>query len=449
MLFGEGPQIKNIAADLNKLFRQGSLLNQSGQTVEGDSTADQGTSDLLAARDPVIQEISVGMSGEQSARYTVSGTPPLSLPNSLGKPLKAWSVDLLPYQEGTGDPSPDNVRPIHGTNKLNLFVADSYDPTAAPTAVIDVPPLGKNLLKTAGLTLGAPSDTGFSNNTARTWTIGTYVNGITSNNYYNVRATDVIVSDNLVQFTTSARAYGIAIPIKGLEIGQKYTVSAAIVDGYIGLSFYKADGTYISGSYGSTYTATVPEETEYTLVCFAGATDGVESKFTNIQLEKNDSATSYEPFNNTVYTGTIGSEGGESRWGEVDLGDLTWTYDNTTYDYGYFQSTISDRAVSDSNNFLCEAYANATGTRATLQNNQIARRNSSTKYVCIRDDTYSDVATFTASMQGIKLVYELETPTTFAVPSVTIPTPTGTATTWATAEDGTVDGMVVTYVGKA
>ena len=37
MLFGEGPQIKNIAADLNKLFRQGSLLNQIGQTVEGDS----------------------------------------------------------------------------------------------------------------------------------------------------------------------------------------------------------------------------------------------------------------------------------------------------------------------------------------------------------------------------------------------------------------------------
>ena len=27
----------------------------------------------------------------------------------------------------------------------------------------------------------------------------------------------------------------------------------------------------------------------------------------------------------------------------------------------------------------------------------------------------------------------------------TIPTPTGTATTWATAEDGTVDSMEVTY----
>ena len=123
MLFGEGPQIKNIAADLNKLFRQGSLLNQSVQNVEGDSTADQGTSDLLAARDPVIQEISVGMSGEQSARYTVSGTPPLSLPSSLGKPLKAWEVDVVPYQEGTGDPSPSNVRPIHGTDKLTITTA--------------------------------------------------------------------------------------------------------------------------------------------------------------------------------------------------------------------------------------------------------------------------------------------------------------------------------------
>lgn len=40
-------------------------------------------------------------------------------------------------------------------------------------------------------------------------------------------------------------------------------------------------------------------------------------------------------------------------------------------------------------------------------------------------------------------------PTTFAVPSATIPTPTGTAAAWATAEDGTVESMEVTYVGKA
>ena len=47
----------------------------------------------------------------------------------------------------------------------------------------------------------------------------------------------------------------------------------------------------------------------------------------------------------------------------------------------------------------------------------------------------------------MQVVYKLATPTTFAVPSLTIPTPRGTATAWATAEDGTVDSMSVSYVG--
>ena len=91
-----GPVIKNPVLDINKLVRQGTMLNQTVQNVEGDSTADQATTDLLAKKDPVIHEISVGMSGEEASLYTVSGTPPLSLPNSLGKPLKAWEVDVSP-----------------------------------------------------------------------------------------------------------------------------------------------------------------------------------------------------------------------------------------------------------------------------------------------------------------------------------------------------------------
>ena len=522
---------------------------------------------------------------QQGTDLTVSGTPPLSLPNSLGKPLKAWSVDVLPKQDLNGYNAPwpagggknkfdvdsmptltaslyykaiyvgdgtftastdcptdssnnsqvfflagnvssgastgtngvwnnhpitqtavdgyvticmrdlagtplnyhtqiesgstatawspySNICPIYGTDKLNLFVEESYDQSATPKAVIDVSPLGKNLLKTAGLTLGAPSDTGFSNTTKRTWTIGTYVNGITTNNYYSVRGTDIIVSDNLVQFTTSARAYGIAIPIKGLEIGQKYTLSATIVDGYIGLSFYKADGTYISGSYGSTYTATVPEETEYTLVCFQGATDGVESKFTNIQLEKNDSATSYEPYNATVYTGTIGSEGGESRDVVYEFDEnltwQTWGVNNQVQGITGFYFYRSNTPTIDWTNINV-----AVGTNWLPINNRIwgggavgyytnnTNVNPATWYEMVgiennvagiedTDTAQQAIDKFKAYLANnpLQVRFSLVTPAQFPITSPTIPTPTGSATTWATAEDGTVDGMEVTYVGK-
>ena len=283
-----GPVIKNSVLDINMLVRQGTMLNQSVQTVEGDSTADQATTDLLAKKDPVIHEISVGISGEEASLYTVSGTPPLSLPNSLGKPLTAWEVEVSPYQEGTGDPSPDNVRPIHGTDKLNLFVEESYDPTATPKAVLTLP--------------------------------------------------------------------------------------------------------------------------------------------------------------STVYTATIGSGGGESRWGEVDLGTLTWTYNTSDYPIPLFVSVISGKKTGYTN-LLCEQLAVETGSSWATLSNCAMKGSGGSSSIAVRLNEYTDVASFRAAMSGVKLLYELNTPTEFAISAPSIPTPKGTATTWATAEDGTVESMSVTYVG--
>ena len=285
-----GPVIKNPVLDINKLVRQGTMLNQSVQNVEGDSTADQATVDLLARKDPVIQEIAVGMSGEELTQYTVSGTPPLSLPNSLGKPLKAWSVDLLPYQEGSGDPSPDNVRPIHGTDKVNLFVEESYDPSATPKAVITLP--------------------------------------------------------------------------------------------------------------------------------------------------------------QTVYTGTIGSEGGESRsayrtfaelgadtrWNRLTSGTFAF-YINRIFALPNCSYPLPEQPLSTHYTYL---------QSGTMQNETF--RVSDALYIV--DNRFESIADFRAWLSSTDGgFWYRSTPTTFAVPSPTIPTPTGTATTWATAEDGTVESMEVSYLG--
>ena len=394
MLFGEGPQIKNIAADLNKLFRQGSLLNQSGQTVEGDSTADQGTSDLLAARDPVIQEISVGMSGEQSARYTVSGIPPLSLPNSLGKPLKAWEVDVLPYQEGTGDPAPDNVRPIHGTDRVTVWTA------------------GKNLY------------------------------GGTFNEFYPLHFdTDMAVIASASAPVTTGLTPQISF----------YDVNQTRID-YWGMT---TNASAVSGRIAS-IAFTLPKESYY--IKFLGA------ECNEYMLEFGNANTEYTPFTvapsqtvltlpQTVYTGTIGSEGGESRSAMVDMGDMTWDRDGSA---GRFYSSSIRTLVKAGSD--ADGYDNAFAETYKAQN--VASLSFLSDY-CMSVDTSGNVQLYDSSkagmtgvdlktaLTGIKMVYKLATPVQFVLSAPDIPTPRGTATTWATAEDGTVDGMEVTYVGKA
>jgi len=287
MIFGEGPIIKNIAGDLNKLFLQGSRAGQP-VNVEGSAAANQGTAALMADRDPVIRDISTGL-GYAGREVTVSGTGALQLVNSLGRPLKSWSVELAPYQEGSGDPSPENVRRIYGTNKLKLFVEESYDPSATPKAIINLP--------------------------------------------------------------------------------------------------------------------------------------------------------------QTVYTGTIGSEGEESRDVAIDMGSLSWSVwvnDMHTFVTRLPQSNSAKQQLT------CESYKplinGSTQWGAILSYDMVVYKPLGDVYLMCRNTNYSDTESFKQSVQGVKLVYPLATPTTFTLTAPTIPTPTGSATTWATAEDGIITNFSATYL---
>lgn len=119
MIFGEGPIIKNIAGDLNKLFLQGSRVGQPITNVEGDAAADQGTTALLANMDPVIRNVAMINVGGFDKVTTID-----SLLLSVGGsaivetefPAKVNSLDVsyTPIQLGSGTASLDNVRHILG-----------------------------------------------------------------------------------------------------------------------------------------------------------------------------------------------------------------------------------------------------------------------------------------------------------------------------------------------
>jgi len=481
-----GPVIKNPVLDINKLVRQGTLLNQSVQNVEGDSTADQATVDLLANKDPVIHEVSVGMSGEEASLYTVSGTPPLSLPNSLGKPLKAWSVDLLPYQEGTGDPAPDNVRPIHGTNKLTIYtqetLADGYiqleyaeSNSTQQYVVTDVVPF-------AGM--------GFS--------CTYYVNNFVGTNDYGcifgARVSSNVDDFQLTTYTDNPEArqgtlrWG-ADNQYSAKITRHVKQTTSLINGVLTLpdgsttavtapSSFPTQSIVLHGLNNGTSEVTQFCRCRiYDLIIYNG--DVVYRHFVPCRRTSDNTVGYYETetqtflvprggnltagnpvgsfsvltLSQTVYTGTIGSEGGESRWGEVDLGTLLWNDVNP--EWHIFRTEIIDIKQPGATDYparaqglMCEQYKPdwQYGVNANMHNCTMLKVATS---LYIRNDDYSSALDFKTALSGVKLVYETATTTTFAVPSVTIPTPSGTATTWATAEDGIVDSMEVTYVGKA
>lgn len=153
------------------------------------------------------------------------------------------------------------------------------------------------------LTMGYPSDTTQINTTPRTFTVGTYLRGITRNNYYVPSNVDCTIDKNKIKITVHASGFGISIPFL-LPVGNTYTVSCKADNNFypaIGISYYKEDGTIISYTESEVITNnpvksfTVPENTYYTLILFYGRTDN-NYTFSNIQLELGSTATDYVPY---------------------------------------------------------------------------------------------------------------------------------------------------------
>ena len=154
------------------------------------------------------------------------------------------------------------------------------------------------------LTQGYPSNTTLENTALRTFTIGTYIVGISRNNYYaSYYISNFAVDKNKIKFKPSSSGFGISIPLL-LTVGKTYTVSCKADNNFypsIGISYYKEDGTLISYTESQKITNnpvksfTVPENTYYTLILFYGRAEN-EYTFSNIQLEEGSTASEYQPY---------------------------------------------------------------------------------------------------------------------------------------------------------
>lgn len=147
--------------------------------------------------------------------------------------------------------------------------------------------------------------------------------------------------------------------------------------------------------------------------------------------------------NNLYYDGdTYESDGTVTRkYGIVDLGTLNWTYYESLDSYpSCFYAELAGKENQSDNYGVCSAYVvsesnavNLTVARIYLTNDKmlVLSNGSSKPYVYVRNDAYTDAATFKAALSGVYLVYELATPITEEADSYT---ELQTVSNWGTEE---------------
>ena len=310
------------------------------------------------------------------------------------KPVKSIVCNIEPVQAGSGDPSPDNVRPISGFTGLNVYGT------------------GKNLLADSDIYVG--KNYNGHNNPPRSMIyvqapIGTYTVSVQDKSSFaelNIGRTDMV--------------YGSMNSMHGI-VGEQAT----------------------------SWTITTNEQYPIICVFLRNATDAMTLEQINaaqIQIELGSTATSYEAYvgttlpvswqseAGTVYAGylSIDADGNvtlTAEWIIVDGGDLEWDGPKAN-NYRTFVATPSPAAISYSSEdnetvfVICSQYKSVSWATSSVQDDNYAWiTKEATGNLAVKDTSKSGLtaAQFQTAMTGVKFLYKLNAPLTYTLSSVTVP----------------------------
>lgn len=306
-------------------------------------------------------------------------------------PVKSFVGSIVPQQSGSGDPAPDNIRPISGWT-------------------------GAKIIR-AGATLDSDIEQG----------------GINSNGIN-------VVSDNRIRL----KSY---YPVDDTKTYCISVESTQGVDLEFSISFYDvADYTTFRTSGTSWLTApyyfTPPSGTKYIRTLIRKADNGTisPSQVENFLLGE---AIITLDFGETVYAGTITALGGglwsvQPTHAIVDLGSLSWGY-NSTYDC-FRANDLNGQCIAPSasgdTSAVCSMFKRGDFVSGTgLENGEFCVADSgwspSTSTVVAKDTNYTDAAQFKTAVTGQTLVYALKTlPDPIIVSAEDLQTLLGSNTVW-------------------
>lgn len=312
-----------------------------------------------------------------------------------GVPVKELIVGIEPVQAGTGTPSPSNPRAISGWSACNVTKC------------------GKNLC-----------------------------------HFFNDGQVPSINTGALVSYNGCRTGF-----IK-VQPASSYTLSAASLSTpNCFIFYYDKDYNYLAYGFGNVpLTRITPSNCCYIML----RNDSPLTDIVNAQLELGSTATTYEAYNGTTDTISLGGTvyGGELNvttgkltitHGIVDLGSLNWTYDSANL---RFQSTFISGMKGLSNNsetpnWKCSSYnvVSISAFDSTPRPDNSLRGTVNNTIIFVRNTNYTDPAIFKTDMSGVQLVYELATPTTTTLTPTEVATVLGYNNIFA----NTGDVVSVTY----
>ncbi|MBR2246054.1 MAG: hypothetical protein IJ880_03360 [Bacilli bacterium] len=164
------------------------------------------------------------------------------------------------------------------------------------------------------------------------------------------------------------------------------------------------------------------------LIIYPRTRAGYNKIFSRYKIEieiGTDATLEYAPYNaytftinlgDTYYGGYIDKENGEVTQTYSDLlelNTLSWAYVESG---AYFTARINGKK-NGNYNFVCSHYKTTTATTVTNMQNLEIKGNRDNDYIYIKDSNYTDKTTFTQSLQGKYITYEMVTPTTFSLPT--------------------------------
>lgn len=336
-------------------------------------------------------------------------------------PVKSLAADIEPVQAGTGDPSPDNVRPISGhtgtmvtrTGK-NLFDYKYY--VAKPSAS-NVEITGENVRF-------------YTTNTAQ-WASLVYPNMMAHAGTTYTGSIDV-----------SAYTAGVCWFALG-RASDNIIVAQVLING--------------PGHYTFTYTPVAEIEVHPAIIITDTTILSGDITFSNAQIEIGSTATAYEPYQADTYDISFPAEAGTIYGGKldvttglltvdkamVDLGTLNWTYSTAggsqTFRGKNIQSIIK-RPVSQQVAAIgvCSNYP-VLPARTVFENNLGLGVNTGDGFVWIHDPAYTDVDSFSTAMAGVQFVYELATPLVYQLSPIEVSTLLGVNNIYSSTGDVTVE----------
>ena len=357
---------------------------------------------------PLRKLIRLGaFSGSPAVEDTATGNPVTFL-TDLARPLKSLLVAFSPQQTGSGDPSPENIRPILPWDGLTVWQA------------------GQNLLNPA-----------WWNNIADNKSYVRYEDGTLVYQAGTYKASDYVSVIGNTEYTLHAVMYG-------QNAG--------------GIAFYDSSKQYISGiriNSGTTtdHTFTTPSNAVY--MRFWDASD--KMPWNEVMLVYGSTApTTYEPYITPTETDIVFPSPVYGGNAEIISGVLTDNYNavepydireyisyNSTYNVFVFKATSAQKPTPK-NNFkcLCNAYKYGGGywqlsdkEIGYIFDNQFA----------VRDDSFSgDVSAFGASLEGVIIAYEVAEPQTVQLTAEQITALIGDNTLWSDADGN----LTVTFMKK-